>query len=128
MGFTRLQRYATSGHFDNGDGGSYERVPAMNDCLPWGRHAEVVADTRLPERLNQPQDVQDEIVRINTDETSRPPGGLRIPLLAGPACLVNSLRMVRLPDPLPSGPRRRTDGHRLTFASALRSYRSTVSP
>src|SRR5215208_6324620 len=68
-------------------------------------NAEVMTNTHLEELLKgQPQDVQDEIVEINTD--SRPIAlqiALLVPLLAGLLGLVNGVRMTRLPDPEPSG-------------------------
>jgi len=67
--------------------------------------AEVMTNTHLAELIaGQPQNVQDEVIRINTD--SRPialQAALLIPLLAALAGLFNSFRMVRLPDPEPSG-------------------------
>ena len=67
--------------------------------------AEVMSNTRLDELLvGQPEDVQDEIVRINTD--ARPLAlqvALVIPILAGIVGLFTSFRMARLPDPTPSG-------------------------
>ncbi len=67
--------------------------------------AEVMSNTQLEELLvGQPPEIQDEIVRINTD--ARPIAlqvALLVPLLAGLVGLVNSFRMVRLPDPEPSG-------------------------
>ncbi len=67
--------------------------------------AEVMSNTQLEELLvDQPEDIQDEIVRINTD--ARPIAlqvALLVPLLAGLAGLVNSFRMMRLPDPKSSG-------------------------
>ncbi len=66
--------------------------------------AQVLSDSQLEELLvGQPQDVQDEILRINTD--ARPIAlqvALLIPLLAAICGLVNSFRMMRLPDPAPS--------------------------
>jgi MFS family permease len=67
--------------------------------------AEVMSNTQLQEQLaGQPQPVQDEIVRINTD--ARPLAlqvALLVPILAALAGLVNSFRMLRLPDLKPSG-------------------------
>jgi EmrB/QacA subfamily drug resistance transporter len=67
--------------------------------------AQVLSNTQLEEQLaGQPEAVQDEIIRINTD--ARPLAlqvALLIPILAGLAGLVNSFRMVRLPDPESSG-------------------------
>ncbi len=66
--------------------------------------AEVMSNTKLAELLaGQPEDVQAEIIRINTE--SRPLAlqvALLIPLLAGLAGLVISIRMRRQPDPAPS--------------------------
>ena len=67
--------------------------------------AEVMSNTQLDELLvGQPEDVQDEIIRINTD--ARPLAlqvALLIPILAGLVGLFNSFRMMRLPDITPSG-------------------------
>ena len=50
-----------------------------------------------------PQDVQAEIIRINTDARPRAlQVALLIPILAGLLGLLNSFRMMRLPDPAPS--------------------------
>ena len=63
--------------------------------------AEVMSNTQLEELIvNQPPDVEAEIVRINTD--ARPLAlqvALIVPLLAGLVGLFNSFRMMRLPDP-----------------------------
>jgi len=67
-------------------------------------NAEVMSNTHLDALLEgQPQDVQDEILRINTD--ARPIAlqiALLIPLLAGLLGLFNGFRMTRLPDLEPS--------------------------
>jgi MFS family permease len=67
--------------------------------------AEVMSDTRLEEQLaGQPSEIQDEIVRIN--EEARPEAlqvALLVPLLATIVGLFFSFRMMRLPDPGPSG-------------------------
>lgn len=67
--------------------------------------AEVMSNTRLAELLvDQPPDVRAEVLRINTD--ARPIAlqvALLVPLIAGLAGLVTSLRMMRLPDPATSG-------------------------
>ena len=67
--------------------------------------AEVMSNTQLEELLaGQPPAIQDEIIRINTD--ARPIAlqvALLIPILAGLLGLLNSFRMMRLPDPEPSG-------------------------
>jgi EmrB/QacA subfamily drug resistance transporter len=66
--------------------------------------AQVMSNSQLEELLvDQPKDVREEIVSINTD--ARPLAlqvALAIPLLAALIGLVNSFRMVRLPDPKPS--------------------------
>jgi hypothetical protein len=67
--------------------------------------AEVMSNTQLGQLLvDQPQEIQDEIISINTD--ARPLAlqvALLIPVLAGLIGLFNSFRMMRLPDPAPSG-------------------------
>jgi EmrB/QacA subfamily drug resistance transporter len=67
--------------------------------------AEVMTNTQLDELLvGQPEEIQDEIIRINTD--ARPLAlqvALLVPLLAGLVGLFNSFRMMRLRDPTPSG-------------------------
>jgi MFS family permease len=63
--------------------------------------AEVMSNTHLATLLEgQPKDVQAEIIRINTD--ARPKAlqvALLVPLLAALLGLVDSFRMMRLPDP-----------------------------
>src|SRR6195952_2458354 len=67
--------------------------------------AEVMSNTALAEQLvGQPPATQAEIIRINTD--ARPLAlqiALLIPILTGLIGLLNSFRMLRLPDPEPSG-------------------------
>ena len=67
--------------------------------------AEVMSNTALAQQLvGQPPATQAEIIRINTD--ARPLAlqiALLIPILAGLIGLFNSFRMMRLPDPKPSG-------------------------
>jgi hypothetical protein len=67
--------------------------------------AEVMSNTKLEAQLEgQPQDVQDEIIRINTDARPRAlQVALLVPVAAGLIGLVNAFRMRRLPDPVPSG-------------------------
>ena len=64
----------------------------------------MMSNTQLEELLaDQPEAIQDEIIRINTD--ARPLAlqvALLIPILAGLLGLFNSFRMMRLPDPAPS--------------------------
>jgi MFS family permease len=66
--------------------------------------AEVMSNTQLSEQLaGQPPAVREEIVRINTD--ARPLAlqvALLVPILAGLLGFLNSLRMMRRPDPEPS--------------------------
>ena len=66
--------------------------------------AEVMSTTQLEELLvDQPEDVQAEIVRINTDAREVAlQVALLVPLLAGLLGLVTGFRMTRLPDPGPS--------------------------
>ena len=67
--------------------------------------AELMTNTQLEELLaGQPEAIQDEIIRINTE--ARPLAlqvALVIPILAGLLGLFTSFRMMRLPDPTPSG-------------------------
>jgi EmrB/QacA subfamily drug resistance transporter len=66
--------------------------------------AQVLSNTQLEELLKgQPEAIQDEIIRINTD--ARPLAlqvALLVPILAGLLGLFNSFRMMRLPDVTPS--------------------------
>ena len=66
--------------------------------------AEVMSNTKLEEQLaGQPAEIQDEIIRINTD--ARPLAlqvALLVPILAGLLGLFNGFRMMRRPDPAPS--------------------------
>jgi MFS family permease len=68
------------------------------------KNAEVMTNTHLEELLKgQPQDVQEEILHINT--VSRPRAlqfALLVPFLAALLGFVNGFRMTRLPDPEPS--------------------------
>jgi EmrB/QacA subfamily drug resistance transporter len=67
--------------------------------------AQVLSNTQLQELLaGQPEDVREEILRINTE--ARPLAlqvALLVPILAGLLGLLNSFRMMRLPDLKPSG-------------------------
>ncbi|HSN36246.1 MAG TPA: MFS transporter, partial [Arthrobacter sp.] len=67
--------------------------------------AQVMSDEQLEGLLaGQPEDVADEIIRINTE--ARPLAlqiALFVPILAGLAGLGTSFRMMRLPDPKPAG-------------------------
>jgi MFS family permease len=66
--------------------------------------AEVMSNTQLEAQLaDQPEEIQDEIIRINTD--ARPLAlqvALLVPLIAGALGSLISFRMMRLPDPAPS--------------------------
>jgi hypothetical protein len=66
--------------------------------------AQVMSNSQLTEQLaGQPQDVQDEIVRINTDV--RPLAlqiGLLVPIISALIGLINSFRMMRIPDVRPA--------------------------
>jgi EmrB/QacA subfamily drug resistance transporter len=66
--------------------------------------AQVLSNTQLEEQLaDQPEEIQDEILRINTD--TRPLAlqiALLVPILAGLLGLLNSFRMLRRPDPVAS--------------------------
>jgi MFS family permease len=80
--------------------------PAQQDqvAVALEEDAEIMSNTHLEEQLaGQPAEVQDEIIRINTE--ARPIAlqvALLVPLVAGLLGLLNSLRMKRLPDPKPS--------------------------
>ena len=66
--------------------------------------AELMSNTQLDALIvDQPPDVEAEIIRINTE--ARPLAlqvALAIPLLAGLVGLINAFRMMKLPDPEPS--------------------------
>jgi MFS family permease len=66
--------------------------------------AQVLSNTQLEVQLaDQPEEIQDEILRINTD--TRPLAlqvALLVPILAGILGLLNSFRMIRRPDPVAS--------------------------
>jgi len=66
--------------------------------------AQVLSNTQLEEQIaGQPQEIEDEIVRINTDARPRAlQVALLIPLLAGFFGLLNGFRMMRRPDPAAS--------------------------
>ena len=67
--------------------------------------AQVLSNTALEELLvDQPEEIQDEIIRINTE--ARPIAlqiALLIPILAAISGVIISFRMMRIPDPVPSG-------------------------
>ncbi len=66
--------------------------------------AEIMSNTQLATLLvGQPEAVQAEIIRINTDARHIAlQVALLVPIIAGVLGLVNSFRMIRLPDPVPS--------------------------
>ena len=66
--------------------------------------AELMSNTQLEEQIvGQPPAIEDEIIRINTDVRPRAlQVALLIPILAGLLGLLNSFRMVRIPEPPPS--------------------------
>src|SRR6201993_519968 len=67
--------------------------------------AQIMSNTQLEKQLaSHPEKTQNEIIRINTDARHLAlQVALLIPILAGGLGLFNSFRMMRLPDPLPSG-------------------------
>ena len=67
--------------------------------------AQVMSDAQLDELLSgQPEEIQDEIIRINTDARDLAlQVALMITLAAALLGIVNAFRMMRLPDPKPSG-------------------------
>jgi len=69
--------------------------------------AEVLSNSQLEELVaGETDDVQQEIVRINTDARPRAlQVALLVPLIASLVGLITSFRMVRLPEPEPSGER-----------------------
>jgi MFS family permease len=66
--------------------------------------AQIMSNTQLEEQLaNQPAEIQAEIIRINTDARNIAlQVALMVPLIAGLLGLLNSFRMVKLPDLEPS--------------------------
>ncbi|HET9141151.1 MFS transporter [Actinophytocola sp.] len=66
--------------------------------------AQVMSNTQLEQLLvDRPEEVQDEIIRINTDARHLALQiALLIPMLAGLIGFLNAFRMMRLPDPAPS--------------------------
>jgi EmrB/QacA subfamily drug resistance transporter len=93
---------------------AFTRMAENSDVLPPAEQqqvadaldedAEIMSNTALDQQLEgQPEDIQDEIIRINTD--ARPLAlqvALGIPILAALLGLGNSFRMMRQPDPEPS--------------------------
>jgi hypothetical protein len=93
---------------------AFTRLSESSDVLPQAQKdhvahvleddAEIMSNTQLQSLLaGQPEPVQQEIIRINTD--ARPLAlqiALIVPILAGLLGLLNSSRMMRLPDPAPS--------------------------
>jgi hypothetical protein len=68
--------------------------------------AEIMSNTQLEELLvEQPEEIQDEIIRINTDARPRAlQVALLVPILASLLGLLNAFRMVRRPEPEKAGP------------------------
>ena len=66
--------------------------------------AQLMSNTQLDALLGgEPPEIQDEIIRINTDARPRAlQVALLIPIVAGLIGLLNSLRMMRLPEPTPT--------------------------
>ncbi len=66
--------------------------------------AQIMSNTQLEAQLSgQPEEVQEEIIRINTEARYIAlQVALMVPLIAGLLGLLNSFRMVRMPDPEPS--------------------------
>jgi hypothetical protein len=66
--------------------------------------AEIMSNTALQEQIaDEPQAIQEEVLSINTEASHRAlQVALLIPLLAGIVGLIDSFRMMRLPDPAPS--------------------------
>jgi Na+/melibiose symporter-like transporter len=66
--------------------------------------AQIMSNTQLKQQLaSHPEKIQNEIIRINTDARHLALQiALLIPILAGALGLLNSFRMMRLPDPVPS--------------------------
>jgi hypothetical protein len=67
--------------------------------------AEVLSNTQLEQQLaGQPEPIQEEIIRINTEARPRALQiALLVPILAGLLGLLNAARMMRRPDPAPTG-------------------------
>ena len=65
-----------------------------------------MSNTQLEELLvGEPAEIQAEIIRINTDARPRAlQFALLVPIFAALIGLINSFRMVRLPEPTPSAP------------------------
>jgi hypothetical protein len=67
-------------------------------------NAEVMTNTKLESLVeDQPPEIRDEIIRINTDARPRAlQVALLVPLIAALLGVLNAFRMMRLPDPAPS--------------------------
>ena len=70
----------------------------------WRTTPKLMSNTQLEELLaGEPPAIQDEIIRINTDARPRAlQFALLVPIFAGLIGLINSFRMRRLPEPIPS--------------------------
>jgi hypothetical protein len=66
--------------------------------------AQIMSDSQLQQQLaGQPDDIQDEVLSINDQARNKAlQVALLVPLAAGVLGLLNSFRMLRLPDPKPS--------------------------
>jgi hypothetical protein len=66
--------------------------------------AQIMSNTQLEAQLSgQPDEIQDEVLRINAEaRTVALRVALLVPLVAALLGLLNSFRMIRLPDPEPS--------------------------
>ena len=94
---------------------AFTRLSESSDVLPQAQKdhvahvleddAEIMSNTQLQSLLaGQPEPVQQEIIRINTDARPRALQiALLVPIAAGLIGLFNGFRMARLPDPVPSG-------------------------
>lgn len=66
--------------------------------------AQVLSNTQLEKQLiNQPKDVQNEVVKINADARNKSLQiALLVPVIAGVVGIINSFSMIKLPDIKPS--------------------------
>jgi MFS family permease len=92
---------------------SFTRMAEDSDVLPAAAQtqvadaleedAQLMSNTQLEQQLaDEPPDVQQEIIRINTDARPRAlQVALLVPILAGVVGILRSLRMLRIPEPTP---------------------------
>ena len=98
--------------------------------------AQILSNTQLKKQLaGHPEQTQNEIIRINTNARHLAlQVALLIPILAGGLGLLNSFRMMRLPDPEPSGaaqehgPGLTSRGHRLGPADQAAERSGQIRP